>query len=136
MFEEAFHQPLYGWQFALFCIIVFGGALCVYFIPTFIAIWRKLYWPWIFAFNAMFGYTIIGWLIAFWWALMAVPPEVELRMEHDLIRGAVADGMEDAMYPGMRRVASSPPGPMVRRRPPAGNRFNRREPPPLRGGSA
>lgn len=49
-------------------ILLFGVA--VYFSPTFIAGLRQLeQFPLVFLVNLLFGWTIIGWVIAFGWSL-------------------------------------------------------------------
>lgn len=127
--ENAFHRTMYGWEFATFCILVFGGAALVFFLPTIIAIKRRLNWSLFFVANLVFGCTVVGWFVVFWFALTSRKPEDVLRAEHDFLRGAIADGVEDALIPQMRRLPSSPLGHTIARRAPGGDRFNRREPP-------
>ncbi|NHM02557.1 superinfection immunity protein [Flavobacterium difficile] len=55
-------------------------ALAVYFIPTLISR-DKIHFRFIFLFNALLGWTVIGWFISFLWALWAKSKNTTLLSE-------------------------------------------------------
>ena len=57
---------------AVILILLVLAVLALYFAPTIVAVNRNnpSRW-WIFFFNLIFGSTLIGWLIALWWATTA-----------------------------------------------------------------
>ncbi len=64
---------LLGLPFFLLILIGFLGVL-IHFLPTFVAGVRHVenFW-WIFLINLVFGWTVIGWIVALIWALRDTP---------------------------------------------------------------
>ena len=67
--------------------VVLGGGIPVYFLPTIVAVSRKMknIAP-IVIVNLLLGWTVIGWIVAFWWAILAegihappVPPAIVVQ---------------------------------------------------------
>jgi hypothetical protein len=68
----------------LLWIAIFLFGVCVYFFPTYGAITRKdRYgrpnprhdWKFLALVNLVFGWTIIGWIVCFFWSAMPNPPD-------------------------------------------------------------
>ncbi|MDQ2924651.1 MAG: superinfection immunity protein [Acidobacteriota bacterium] len=55
-------------------VLIFGGIALVHFLPVFIAGARHVsnFW-WIVLINVLFGWTLIGWVVALVWALKDDP---------------------------------------------------------------
>ncbi len=66
-------------------ILWLGFAAVLYFVPTIIAAYKKHpHTLWIFLVNLFFGCTVIGWIIAFLWALdfdKVITDFIEFRKE-------------------------------------------------------
>jgi hypothetical protein len=58
----------------LVLILIGVAAFVIHFLPTFVAYNRQVenFW-WIFLINFLFGWTLIGWVVALVWALNARP---------------------------------------------------------------
>ncbi|KAA6434866.1 superinfection immunity protein [Rufibacter glacialis] len=58
-------------------LIILGVLLCFYFLPSVVGVRKRNFWA-IFAVNLFFGWSFIGWVIAFVWACSsdAMPVQV------------------------------------------------------------
>lgn len=60
---------------SIFDIVVLVAAVAIYFLPALLADWRKRDDVLIVAlFNAVLGWTVIGWLLALFWSFQANAP--------------------------------------------------------------
>ena len=61
---------------SVFEIVVLAAVVALYFLPALIADRRKRHDLLVIAvFNAVLGWTLLGWLLAFFWALQPNPPK-------------------------------------------------------------
>ncbi|HTR05117.1 MAG TPA: superinfection immunity protein [Paraburkholderia sp.] len=61
---------------SLFEIVVLAAVVALYFLPALIADRRRRHDLLIIAlFNAMLGWTVLGWLLALFWSLQPNPPK-------------------------------------------------------------
>jgi len=81
----------------IFVLIIIAIAVCIYFIPTFVAFSRKHQFKWlIFLINFFTGFTFFGWVGSLVWALIDIDqkPQVYIQPPNNPPQFSVASELE------------------------------------------